>query len=759
MIRIGHALLLILLLSGTSVSQAADIEDGLFAWYPFDDGAIDKTGNVEPVGTGRGLQIVAGKFGGAVHLDGKSYVTIPVDLNPDVIPDTTISMWVKTDPPPDDPALAKQLPNALFVLSESIGLSNLGNDSTYFYARSLNNSVVGPKHVVRRGQWQHVALVRWIEDRPGRDGNKIPHVVSRLHSGGRMTESAVPFKGQDMHVDLYLGTGSPRYEHMFRGAVDELRIYDRALSEEEIGLLATANASAFPRDNFDPSDAAFPGDNFDPSDAAFPGDNFDPSDTAFPGDNFDPSDAAFPGDNFERRESTPTGNSSTTDTSALGGVSPGDVTLVDMAVDNPTDDNRDAATPYMTLPDANDNPSIMPPNPTADDFQERMDDPEFQDSLKAVDWNVKGMVPLTQEEKANIYPGSIVTVKIRVEKDDPANKIPDIKLVLKGAQSRVESVPVQAVTSEQEPTATREIPMTITIPQDFVFDREGEIGTYFADTWLLTANGFPLQDTVTDNNSRRLSIQVQRPPPVAACGETQINPDGTRSTVQCLVEEAPNNALNDWTNDAGDCQTVADFVTNLWPLMDLPVNLACGVAATPSDPSPKGYGERFLECTTNHGALTNFADGTYARAVDRAVQGFNWLVGDSWATLGPRSLTFGETKGGTIIFPGDRKFVSVVPSRSDAINLNIREKSGKARVRAVICKKAEGEPTMRLNKDIIFNYNKESSFKDQDETFLIGGTKNSIVSVILKSQYNDDIAVTNVVPEFEYTIQIDEELR
>ncbi len=526
MIRIGYTLLLVTLLAAAA-SQAANIDNGLIAWYPFDDGAIDKTGNVEPVGTGRGLQIVAGKFGGAVHLDGKSYVTIPVDLNPDVIPDTTISMWVKTDPPPDDPALAKQLPNALFVLSESIGLSNLGNDSTYFYARSLNNSVVGPKHVVRRGQWQHVALVRWIEDRPGRDGNKIPHVVSQLHTGGRMTESAVPFKGQDMHVDLYLGTGSPRYEHMFRGAVDELRIYDRALSEEEIGLLAKAKVSAFPGDQFEGDPRQFPGDQFEGGPTQFPGDQFEGDPAQFPGDQFEPGENALPG------------NTPTTDSSALNNVNSGDVSLVDMAVDNPVNDNRGAATPNTTLPDANNNPSIIPPNQTADDFQERMDDPDFQDSLKAVDWNVKGMIPLTAEDKANIYPGSVVNIKIRVDKDDPANHMPDVKLALKGDQTRAESVPLRVMTSEQIPTARRDIPMTITIPEDFAFEQEDANGIYHANTWLLAADGRPLQDAVTDNNSRSLSIPVLRPMQEEDCGGVIANDGGTRTATGCLRGNSP----------------------------------------------------------------------------------------------------------------------------------------------------------------------------------------------------------------------------
>ncbi len=90
-----------------------------------------------------------------------------------------------------------------------------------------------------------MAVVRTIEDRPNAKGEIEPHVVSQFHSGGRMSELVVPFRGQGMATDLYLGTNSPRYpsSFRFRGAVDELRIYDRAMSQDEIGLLAKASSS------------------------------------------------------------------------------------------------------------------------------------------------------------------------------------------------------------------------------------------------------------------------------------------------------------------------------------------------------------------------------------------------------------------------------------------------------------------------------------------------------------------------------------
>ncbi len=79
------------------------------------------------------LPILKGKFGGAVKLDGDTFIAIPIDLGPDLNPSITISLWVKTDPRPADAELEKSLPSTIYVVSESIAVGNLNGDSTYFF--------------------------------------------------------------------------------------------------------------------------------------------------------------------------------------------------------------------------------------------------------------------------------------------------------------------------------------------------------------------------------------------------------------------------------------------------------------------------------------------------------------------------------------------------------------------------------------------------------------------------------------------------
>ena len=487
-------LMLLFALIGVPAQVSADIDDGLIAWYPFDNGVVDKTGNIEALEGESILPILKGKFGGAVKLDGDTFIAIPVDLGPDLIPSVTISLWVKTDPRPTDAELEKSLPSTIYVVSESIAVGNLKNDSTYFYGEALNHSIVGPKHTARRGQWQHVALVRTIEDRPNAKGEIEPHVVAQFHSGGRMSELVMPFRGQGMATDLYLGTNSPRYpsSFRFRGAVDELRIYDRALSQEEVGLLAKASSSQTSTSASNDENTEFPN------------------------------------------------NAGTTDTSPLDNVSSGGQSIGDMAIDNPTDsatDSNGEAPTYGGLPSGN--PFSLPES-QADDLSGRIDDPDIEGRQYVADWRLVGMVPLTAEQLASgIYPGSELTIKIRLKKDDVENKIPDIRLELDPLSGRPkEFVSVSEVTSESSPTAQRDVSITLAVPDDISFGADAGTTSWRPVVTVLNRNGLQLHDSDPGNHQRELSIQVSRPLSTSNCGGTVQSSSGERVTTDCLSDDS-----------------------------------------------------------------------------------------------------------------------------------------------------------------------------------------------------------------------------
>lgn len=69
--RSNFITVLVAALPGTTATTAADISDGLIAWYPLDQGVVDRTGSIEPFEGESILPIITGKFCGAAKFDVK----------------------------------------------------------------------------------------------------------------------------------------------------------------------------------------------------------------------------------------------------------------------------------------------------------------------------------------------------------------------------------------------------------------------------------------------------------------------------------------------------------------------------------------------------------------------------------------------------------------------------------------------------------------------------------------------------------------
>jgi hypothetical protein len=482
---------------GEEIKVTYDERDGLIAWYPFDKAVADRTGNIDPIDGESILPIITGKFGGAVKLDGDTFIAIPIDLGPDLVPSITISLWVKTDPRPADAELEAQLPNQLYIVSESIAVGNLKNDSTYFYGEALNHSIVGPKHTARRGQWQHVALVRTIEDRPNANGEIEPHVVAQFHSGGRISELVMPFRGQGMATDLYVGTNSPRHKRMFRGAVDELRIYDRALTEDEVKVLANAKAAG--------TGLSLPTGPATADVSSLDDVNFgELGGTADPGA---PSTIATiprtppvmaPDDAIdETRNRLPTGPA-TADASSLGDVNFGELggTADPLAELGAIDPLTEAAIPGNA------------PDPDSAEIIDRLQDADrvAQDA----DWRVKRIISVSPLQGV---PGDLIEIRVELEKTDPLNQIPNVRVAGEGTQNYALAT---LNTTTDQPTATTEKLANWRIPQDFQVPGGTSRDANFLVNILDDANQ-PLQDGNLSNNAMRTTVRVFSPV-VQVCG-------------------------------------------------------------------------------------------------------------------------------------------------------------------------------------------------------------------------------------------------
>jgi TolB protein len=217
---------------------------GMVAYWDFNEGtgniAHDQSGNNNH-GTITGASWVSGISGSALRFEGtpSSYVKVTDSDSLDLREDFTISLWINTEEPSSEGTLlAKYDSSSSFsyqVGSYSAysgkllaGFSADGKDS----GTSVNNVLSNTATAVNK--WYHVVCVH--------EGTDLMIYVNGLREN---TNSNVPASVHVGSSDIYIGrSGLSTEDHQcFKGIIDEVQIWDRALSEEEIENLHTPDRS------------------------------------------------------------------------------------------------------------------------------------------------------------------------------------------------------------------------------------------------------------------------------------------------------------------------------------------------------------------------------------------------------------------------------------------------------------------------------------------------------------------------------------
>jgi hypothetical protein len=223
---------------GGSVTTVPGPTDGLLSYWPLDDVG---DGTVEDVvggndGTPEGISPVTGQVDGAASFDGvDDYVSVPDDSTLDLTDALTLAAWVKAQTGQDD--------YARIVSREQSGVGNrqynLGLDSNAQDPRVVVDTVDSdgvavsgtlPADRIADDQWHHVAMTfdRTSEICLYLDGSE----VDSESVGSRLVSRASP-----VHF------GAPAHlpgKDWFAGLIDDVRIYDRALSPAEVSDLYAA---------------------------------------------------------------------------------------------------------------------------------------------------------------------------------------------------------------------------------------------------------------------------------------------------------------------------------------------------------------------------------------------------------------------------------------------------------------------------------------------------------------------------------------
>jgi hypothetical protein len=233
---IVSGLLIILLVFSAS---AASIKDGLLVYFPFDDG----TGKVAKDVSGRGndgqitdAEWADGKFGKCLSFNGTSaFVEIPYNDDFNITDGITLAAWIKIDHLPLSPPYrgiinAKKSAYGPYLLQTStFGGKNIYEFSFYIGA-AWDNNISATEEVT---DWVH--LVGTYDAK-----TSLLYVNGKLDAtkqfGGNITDNT---KEGVVIGHFYANAG-----RWFHGLIDEVAIYNRAITADEVKTLFGGSLNA-----------------------------------------------------------------------------------------------------------------------------------------------------------------------------------------------------------------------------------------------------------------------------------------------------------------------------------------------------------------------------------------------------------------------------------------------------------------------------------------------------------------------------------
>lgn len=205
-------------------NAAAGLDNGLVMYYPFSGDATDLSGN-ENNGTVHGATLTSDRFGranSAYSFNGvDSYITIPQTFTFHQQTDASMSFWMKRN---DDTHRAifwtrgDSSDTDRFNIYSGYGIFGLD------YRSPIGNVTTISEMTTNMSEWVHIAFTR--------HGNSYSVYKNGVLAG--------EFTDQAPNLPSYVGEWfiGNRSGYMFSGAIDEVRVYNRALTTAEVNTLA-----------------------------------------------------------------------------------------------------------------------------------------------------------------------------------------------------------------------------------------------------------------------------------------------------------------------------------------------------------------------------------------------------------------------------------------------------------------------------------------------------------------------------------------
>lgn len=244
----GLVLVLAFLVLHTNPLESQVVEKGLVSYWSFDDADVQGKTVIDLVGGNDGTIVgtpkhVKGKIGEAFEFGGEpDAISVPspgngsLDFHADQ--DFSMMAWIKVDKPPELDG------GQSTIISKGDGGGNARIlwkiVATKLQMTIANEAGGGPKidfnsvSDVVDGDWHHVVFVSDRSD------------TTRIYIDNKLDAEGGPSEGTDVTTDshLYIGASVRSGEvtrRYFEGLIDEVGIYNRALSDDEIRQNFNAN--------------------------------------------------------------------------------------------------------------------------------------------------------------------------------------------------------------------------------------------------------------------------------------------------------------------------------------------------------------------------------------------------------------------------------------------------------------------------------------------------------------------------------------
>lgn len=218
------------------VGEASGVtEPGLIGHWTFDEGkgamARDASGRGNHGKVMGGASWTKGVFGGALAFDGTDdFVLLPNEGHFDLTGNMTVSAWIRVD------AFTRSWQSIVTKGDRAWRLHRASNTNCLGWACSdLSRGEVGDlygERAVNDGRWHHVAGIL--------DGTRSCLFVDGVLDASERTTRAISTND----FPVLIGENAQQKGRLFRGCIDDVRIYNRALSVDELQALFKEGAAA-----------------------------------------------------------------------------------------------------------------------------------------------------------------------------------------------------------------------------------------------------------------------------------------------------------------------------------------------------------------------------------------------------------------------------------------------------------------------------------------------------------------------------------